>query len=56
VLVKGGDYDPQCKDASDKAYIVGSHEVVAAGGRVAVLPFVQGHSTTSIIEKSRTTS
>lgn len=56
VLVKGGDYNPDCTDASDKTYIVGSHEVVAAGGRVAVLPFVQGHSTTSIIEKSRTTS
>ena len=56
VLVKGGDYDPDCNDASDKTYIVGSHEVVAAGGRVAVLPFVPGHSTTSIIEKSRTTS
>lgn len=56
VLVKGGDYDPDCTDATDKTYIVGSHEILTAGGRVAVLPFVPGHSTTSIIEKSRTTS
>ena len=56
VLVKGGDYDPQCTDSSDTAYIVGSQEILKAGGRVAVLPFIQGHSTTSIIEKSRTTT
>ena len=56
VLVKGGDYDPDCTDAADKMYIVGSCEILAAGGRVAVLPFVPGHSTTGIIEKSRTTS
>tara|TARA_B110000285_G_C15085390_1_gene595915 strand:+ start:1171 stop:1680 length:510 start_codon:yes stop_codon:yes gene_type:complete len=56
VLVKGGDYDPSCTDANDKSYIVGSQEVMEAGGLVAVLPFVPGHSTTGIIEKSRTTT
>ena len=56
ILVKGGDYNPNCMDAQDMAYIVGSQEVYKSGGHVAVLPYVPGHSTTSIIEKSRTTS
>ena len=40
VLVKGGDYTV--------ATIVGAAEVQAYGGRVAVLPFVPGYSTTAI--------
>jgi D-glycero-beta-D-manno-heptose 1-phosphate adenylyltransferase len=55
VLVKGGDYDPDCKDSSDPTFIVGSIETRANGGSVQVIPFVKGHSTTGIIEKSRTT-
>lgn len=41
VLTKGGDYDPDD--------IVGAAEVRGAGGEVAVLPFVEGRSTTGII-------
>ncbi|MBL7665480.1 MAG: D-glycero-beta-D-manno-heptose 1-phosphate adenylyltransferase [Bacteriovoracaceae bacterium] len=43
VLVKGGDW------SVDK--IVGSKEVLALGGEVFSLKFVDGHSTTSIIQK-----
>lgn len=43
VLVKGGDWRP-----SD---IVGSEFVLSKGGEVRSLSFVEGHSTTSIIEK-----
>ena len=45
VLVKGGDY--KLDD------IHGREEVEAAGGRVISLPFVDGASTTSIIERMR---
>ena len=47
VLVKGGDYTPDT--------IVGRAEVEAAGGRVIVIPFVQGHSTTDLLKKIRET-
>ncbi|MCA1594238.1 MAG: D-glycero-beta-D-manno-heptose 1-phosphate adenylyltransferase [Acidobacteria bacterium] len=43
VLVKGGDY------ALDEIH--GREEVEAAGGRVLALPFVEGVSTTGIIER-----
>ena len=43
VLVKGGDYRPD--------EIHGREEVERAGGRVLSLPFVEGASTSSIIEK-----
>jgi len=43
VLVKGGDYSP--------GEIVGKTEVEAAGGRVEVIPFIQGRSTTDIITR-----
>ena len=45
VLVKGGDYAP--------SEIHGREEVEAAGGRVLALPFVEGASTTGIIERVR---
>ncbi|MAA73512.1 MAG: bifunctional heptose 7-phosphate kinase/heptose 1-phosphate adenyltransferase [Salinisphaeraceae bacterium] len=45
VLVKGGDYDPET--------IAGADCVRAAGGRVEVLDFVEGHSSTRIIERMR---
>lgn len=51
VLVKGGDYDPDQTDPSQKNYIVGSSEVRNNGGKVCVIPLVQGYSTTSIIAK-----
>jgi len=45
VLVKGGDYA--------LGEIHGREEVEAAGGRVLSLPFVEGASTTQIIERMR---
>jgi D-beta-D-heptose 7-phosphate kinase/D-beta-D-heptose 1-phosphate adenosyltransferase len=45
ILVKGGDY------ALDEIH--GRLEVEAAGGRVLALPFVEGASTTSIIERMK---
>ncbi|HKR14200.1 MAG TPA: D-glycero-beta-D-manno-heptose 1-phosphate adenylyltransferase [Pyrinomonadaceae bacterium] len=45
VLVKGGDYQLD--------EIHGREEVEAAGGRVIALPFVDGASTTSLIERMR---
>ena len=43
VLVKGGDYLAE--------EIVGYQTVTTKGGTVKVLPFLEGHSTTSIIKK-----
>ena len=43
VLVKGGDWGP--------GEIIGAEEVEAAGGRVARVPYLRGHSTTNIIAK-----
>lgn len=45
VLVKGGDYQLD--------EIHGREEVETAGGRVLALPFVEGASTTSIIERMK---
>jgi rfaE bifunctional protein nucleotidyltransferase chain/domain len=45
VLVKGGDYEP--------AQIVGRDEVEAAGGRVVVLPYLEGRSTTNILQRAQ---
>lgn len=46
VLVKGGDY------ALDEIH--GREEVEAAGGRVVSLPFIEGVSTSGIIERIKT--
>lgn len=43
ILVKGGDYQ--------LAEIVGSNEVLANGGEVKIIPFLDGYSSSSIIEK-----
>ncbi|WP_020650446.1 bifunctional D-glycero-beta-D-manno-heptose-7-phosphate kinase/D-glycero-beta-D-manno-heptose 1-phosphate adenylyltransferase HldE [Solimonas variicoloris] len=45
LLVKGGDYRPE--------QIAGYDAVTANGGRVLVLPFHDGYSTTSLIDKAR---
>lgn len=45
VLVKGGDY------TLDR--IVGAKEVMARGGKVEIIPFLEGYSTTGLIEKIR---
>ena len=44
VLVKGGDYDLDG--------IVGREVVEEAGGEVRVLPFVEGYSTTGILDRT----
>jgi rfaE bifunctional protein nucleotidyltransferase chain/domain len=51
ILVKGGDYDPNCHDVGHPKYIVGSDFVMEQGGKVAVIPFLQGHSTTALEKK-----
>ena len=51
VLVKGGDYNPDETDESNKTYMVGSKEVRAAGGRAVSIPLVEGFSTTNILSK-----
>lgn len=43
LLVKGGDWQPE--------QIVGSDMVLARGGKVMSLPFIQGYSTTNIERK-----
>lgn len=43
ILVKGGDYEPE--------KIVGYDIVTKKGGKVVTIPFVDGFSTTSIINK-----
>lgn len=45
VLVKGGDWQKQA--------IVGADIVESAGGKVAVVEYLRGHSTTDIIERMR---
>ncbi len=48
VLVKGGDYRPD--------QVVGRAAVEAAGGRVAILPFEEGCSTTALIDSIRSSN
>jgi D-beta-D-heptose 7-phosphate kinase/D-beta-D-heptose 1-phosphate adenosyltransferase len=40
VLVKGGDWRPE--------QVAGAKEVIALGGRVVIVPYLQGFSTTSL--------
>jgi rfaE bifunctional protein nucleotidyltransferase chain/domain len=51
VLVKGADYDPDETDPAAKKYIVGSDIVKKNGGNVVVIDFVDGFSSTSIINR-----
>lgn len=44
VIVKGGDYSAN--------EIVGAREVVSWGGRVKIVPFVEGFSTTGLISRA----
>lgn len=48
VLVKGGDYTPET--------VVGASFVEDNGGRVEIIPFLEGYSTSSIEEKIRRAS
>lgn len=43
VLVKGGDYAPH--------QVVGREVVEAAGGRVVILPLLEGYSTTTLLRR-----
>jgi len=43
VLIKGGDYTLET--------IVGAKEVLSYGGQVEIIPFLEGYSTTNVIEK-----
>lgn len=43
VLIKGGDWTPD--------EVVGRAEVEAAGGWVVIVPYLKGHSSTSIIDR-----
>ncbi len=47
VLVKGGDYTVQT--------VVGHEDVTASGGRVEIVPTVEGFSTTNIVKKMAST-
>ena len=43
ILVKGGDWKPE--------QVVGKKEVEEAGGRVVIIPYLKGHSSSAIIRK-----
>jgi D-beta-D-heptose 7-phosphate kinase/D-beta-D-heptose 1-phosphate adenosyltransferase len=43
ILVKGGDYTPDT--------VVGRDVVEARGGRLVLIPFLPGHSTSTIVER-----
>ena len=43
VLVKGGDYEHE--------YVIGTREVEEKGGKLVLVPFIEGKSTTKIISK-----
>ncbi|MBW3569551.1 MAG: D-glycero-beta-D-manno-heptose 1-phosphate adenylyltransferase [Gemmatimonadetes bacterium] len=45
VLVKGGDYTVES--------VAGGAEVIAAGGRVQIIPLTPGRSTSSILQRAR---
>lgn len=53
VLVKGGDYDPQEADPTNKKHIVGREIVLAKNGQVVTIDLVKGYSTTSLINKMK---
>lgn len=48
VIVKGGDYEADT--------IVGAPEVRSWGGRVKIVPFVEGYSTTKLLERQMKSS
>jgi len=51
VLVKGADYSAEQTNEKAKDYIVGSKEVSSWGGRTQTIAFLEGFSTTKIVEK-----
>lgn len=53
IVAKGGDYNPEQRDASQKDFIVGSEEMRASGGQTMSIPLVDGFSTTAVVRKMR---
>jgi rfaE bifunctional protein nucleotidyltransferase chain/domain len=51
LIIKGGDYDAEVSDPTDKRYIVGKKEAEAWGGIVQTIPLVEGYSTTGLLAK-----
>jgi D-beta-D-heptose 7-phosphate kinase/D-beta-D-heptose 1-phosphate adenosyltransferase len=51
LIIKGGDYDADLTDPSDKRYIVGKNEAKAWGGQAQTIPLVDGYSTTGLLAK-----
>jgi rfaE bifunctional protein nucleotidyltransferase chain/domain len=51
LIVKGGDYDAEVSDPTNKRYIVGKKEAEAWGGIVQTIPLVEGYSTTGLLAK-----
>lgn len=45
IYVKGGDYTPDKLDPDER------HTVESAGGKIVIIPFVPGKSTTALLEK-----
>ena len=52
LIVKGGDYNAEVSDPTDKRYIVGKNEVESWGGKAQTIPLVDGYSTTGLLAKS----
>lgn len=48
VLVKGGDWRPE--------KVVGADVVRSRGGRVVIVPYARGHSTTALLRRARRTT
>jgi D-beta-D-heptose 7-phosphate kinase/D-beta-D-heptose 1-phosphate adenosyltransferase len=46
VLVKGGDYAPD--------QVIGREVVESHGGRLVLIPFISGRSTTALLQRVRT--
>jgi rfaE bifunctional protein nucleotidyltransferase chain/domain len=53
VLIKGGDYDPDQDDPTEKNYVVGSDIQRANSNSTTSIPLVDGYSTTAIIKQSK---
>lgn len=51
VVIKGGDYKVEETSPKSKQYVVGSDIMRAHGGRVVVVPILEGFSTTEIIAR-----
>ena len=51
ILIKGGDYDPSISDKNNPKYIVGSDFVAKNGGSTQVIQFVEGYSSTKLIDR-----